>query len=87
MSGTYFGLSQDNNVRFMIYAVRLEVALRTQQYWNCLSGYEPKAQSDWDLEDHSCGCMRKTMLECESSDCSNELKDKFNTIPSMRKEK
>lgn len=55
MSGTCFGHNQDNGVRFMLYAIRLEAALRIQQYWNCLSGYEPNAQSDWDLEDHSSG--------------------------------
>jgi len=65
----------------------LEATLRTQQYWNYLRGYEPKVQSDWDLEDHSGGCMRKTMLQCESSDLYNWVKDKFCAIPKMRKEK
>jgi len=37
----------------MLSAVRLGAALRTRSHIVIvLSGYEPKAQSDWDLEDH-----------------------------------
>jgi len=55
----------------------------SKPYCNCLSGYEPKSQSDWDLEDHSGGCMRKTRLQCESSHRSNGVKDRFRAIPNM----
>ncbi|GAU17043.1 hypothetical protein TSUD_105420 [Trifolium subterraneum] len=48
----------------------------SKPYCNCLSGFEPKSQSDWDLEDHSGGCKRKTTLQCESSDHSNGVKDR-----------
>jgi len=37
----------------MFYAVRLGAAQRHQSHIVIvLSGYEPKTQSDWDLEDH-----------------------------------
>ncbi|CAL5200476.1 unnamed protein product [Lathyrus oleraceus] len=55
----------------------------SKPYCNCLDGFEPKSQSDWDLEDHSGGCMRKTRLQCESSDRSNGVKDGFRPIPNM----
>ncbi|WJX69150.1 non-specific serine/threonine protein kinase [Trifolium repens] len=55
----------------------------SKPYCNCLSGFEPKSQSDWDLEDHSGGCKRKTTLQCESSDHSNGEKDRFRAIPNM----
>ncbi|XP_045800644.1 G-type lectin S-receptor-like serine/threonine-protein kinase At2g19130 [Trifolium pratense] len=55
----------------------------SKPYCNCLSGFEPKSQSDWDLEDHSGGCKRKTTLQCESSDHSNRVKERFRAIPNM----
>ncbi|KAL5082105.1 hypothetical protein RYX36_010526 [Vicia faba] len=55
----------------------------SKPYCNCLSGFKPKSQSDWDLEDHSGGCMRKTRLQCESSGHSNGVKDRFLPIPNM----
>nr|QCF41183.1 G-type lectin S-receptor-like serine/threonine-protein kinase [Lens culinaris] len=55
----------------------------SKPYCNCLSGFEPKSPSDWDLEDHSGGCMRKTRLQCESSDRSNGVKDRFRPILNM----
>ncbi|XP_058779979.1 G-type lectin S-receptor-like serine/threonine-protein kinase At2g19130 [Vicia villosa] len=55
----------------------------SKPYCNCLSGFEPKSQSDWDLEDHSGGCIRKTRLQCESSDNSKGVKDRFRPIPNM----
>ncbi|XP_057455423.1 G-type lectin S-receptor-like serine/threonine-protein kinase At2g19130 [Lotus japonicus] len=54
-------------------------------YCSCLTGFGPKSQSDWDLEDHSGGCQRKTKLQCEDSNASkgNKDKDKFLAIPNM----
>ncbi|KAK7324757.1 hypothetical protein VNO77_28577 [Canavalia gladiata] len=52
-------------------------------YCNCLSGFEPKSQSDWDLQDHSGGCRRKTPLKCENSNLSNGDKVGFLQIPNM----
>ncbi|XP_027345479.1 G-type lectin S-receptor-like serine/threonine-protein kinase At2g19130 [Abrus precatorius] len=52
-------------------------------YCNCLTGYEPRSQSDWDLGDHSGGCVRKTKFQCETSNPSNKDKDRFLPIPNM----
>ncbi|KAK7257492.1 hypothetical protein RIF29_31511 [Crotalaria pallida] len=53
-------------------------------YCNCLSGYEPKSQSDWDLGDHSGGCLKKTKFQCETSNPSNGAKDRFQTLANMK---
>ncbi|KAK7272328.1 hypothetical protein RJT34_28847 [Clitoria ternatea] len=52
-------------------------------YCSCVSGFEPKSLSDWNLEDHSGGCQRKTKLQCENSNPSNGDKDRFLAIPNM----
>ncbi|XP_004487351.1 G-type lectin S-receptor-like serine/threonine-protein kinase At2g19130 [Cicer arietinum] len=52
-------------------------------YCNCLNGFEPKSQSDWDLGGHSGGCMRKTKLQCQSFNPSNGVKDRFRVISNM----
>lgn len=56
-------------------------------YCNCLSGFEPESQSDWDLEDHSRGCKRRTRLQCESEGSNQSkgttVKDRFRAIPNM----
>ncbi|XP_060192676.1 G-type lectin S-receptor-like serine/threonine-protein kinase At1g11330 [Lycium barbarum] len=33
----------------------------------CLQGYEPKFKLDWDNNDYSGGCVRKTPLQCGSN--------------------
>ncbi|KAK9077695.1 hypothetical protein SSX86_006032 [Deinandra increscens subsp. villosa] len=33
-------------------------------FCNCLTGFTPRSQSDWDLNDFSRGCVRKTDLQC-----------------------
>lgn len=48
-------------------------------YCHCLQGFEPNSTSQWNLNDYSGGCARKTKLECESS----SSKDKFLASPSM----
>ncbi|XP_061362375.1 G-type lectin S-receptor-like serine/threonine-protein kinase At2g19130 isoform X2 [Gastrolobium bilobum] len=52
-------------------------------FCNCLTGFQPKSQSDWDLGDHSGGCKRKTNLQCGNSNPSNRDKDRFLAIPNM----
>ncbi|CAI8616049.1 unnamed protein product [Vicia faba] len=47
---------------------------------NCLNGYEPKSQSDWDLGDYSKGCVKTNKFQCEvSPNPSNGAKDRFLT--------
>ncbi|KAK7263585.1 hypothetical protein RJT34_31177 [Clitoria ternatea] len=55
----------------------------SQPYCSCLSGYEPRSQSDWDLGDHSGGCLRKTKFQCEATSSSNKDKDRFLAMPNM----
>jgi len=50
---------------------------------NCLKGFEPKSLSDWNLEDYSGGCQRKTKLQCENSNASNRDKVGFQEIPNV----
>jgi len=52
-------------------------------YCNCLTGYEPKSQSDWNLTDYSGGCVRKTELRCDSPNSSSKDNDRFLPIPNM----
>lgn len=45
----------------------------------CIEGFEPKTQENWDLEDHTDGCMRKDPLKCESGG-----KDSFLVMPNVQ---
>ncbi|CAL0303928.1 unnamed protein product [Lupinus luteus] len=56
----------------------------SQPYCNCLSGYKPRSQSDWDLHDHSGGCVKETKFQCETSNPSNGAKDRFQTMLNMK---
>nr|XP_028952696.1 G-type lectin S-receptor-like serine/threonine-protein kinase At2g19130 [Malus domestica] len=47
----------------------------------CLEGFELQAPKDWDLEDHTEECVRKTLLECSASSGGN---DTFVVIPDLR---
>ncbi|XP_058759647.1 G-type lectin S-receptor-like serine/threonine-protein kinase At2g19130 [Vicia villosa] len=50
----------------------------SKPYCNCLNGYQPKSQSDWDLGDYSHGCVKTNKFQCElSSDPSIGTKDRF----------
>ncbi|GMN61225.1 hypothetical protein TIFTF001_030315 [Ficus carica] len=46
-------------------------------FCNCLKGFEPKSQTDWDLKDYSGGCIRKTKLQCGSENPANGKRDRF----------
>ncbi|KAM1358480.1 hypothetical protein TB2_045452 [Malus domestica] len=50
---------------------------------NCLNGFEPKAKRDWDLQDYSGGCKRKTDLHCENATSASGKLDRFLELPSM----
>ncbi|KAF5754509.1 putative protein kinase RLK-Pelle-SD-2b family [Helianthus annuus] len=36
-------------------------------FCNCLTGFKPKSENDWNQSDFSSGCVRKTDLECEDN--------------------
>ncbi|CAL5342625.1 unnamed protein product [Camellia sinensis] len=44
--------------------------------YTCIEGFEPRTQANWELGDHSCGCVRKLPLQCE-----NRGNDKFSMVP------
>ncbi|CAL9079075.1 unnamed protein product [Musa textilis] len=52
-------------------------------FCNCVKGFSPKSQSDWNLGDQSGGCVRDTPLACQSSSPNSE-KDKFLKMTNMR---
>ncbi|XP_057525661.1 G-type lectin S-receptor-like serine/threonine-protein kinase At2g19130 [Amaranthus tricolor] len=47
-------------------------------YCHCLHGFDPNSESEWNLNDYSGGCARKTKLSCETG----EDTDKFLVSPS-----
>ncbi|KAK7404946.1 hypothetical protein VNO78_06016 [Psophocarpus tetragonolobus] len=53
-------------------------------YCNCLTGYEPKSQSDWNLTDYSGGCVKNTQFQCEAPNSSNKEKDRFLPVLNMK---
>ncbi|GAV71177.1 Pkinase domain-containing protein/S_locus_glycop domain-containing protein/PAN_2 domain-containing protein [Cephalotus follicularis] len=52
-------------------------------FCNCLTGFEPESQQDWDLGDFSGGCKRKTNLQCGNSSLANAKSDRFLPYPNM----
>ncbi|KAJ4729939.1 Receptor-like kinase [Melia azedarach] len=51
--------------------------LRTEGFCTCLQGFEQKSMNDWNLEDYSGGCVRKTQLECKDNSLANGESHKF----------
>ncbi|XP_024021007.1 G-type lectin S-receptor-like serine/threonine-protein kinase At2g19130 [Morus notabilis] len=58
---------------------------KSELFCQCLRGFEPKSQHDWNLKEYSGGCIRKTKLQCANSsiDRANGGIDKFEEIPSV----
>ncbi|XP_022742648.1 G-type lectin S-receptor-like serine/threonine-protein kinase At2g19130 [Durio zibethinus] len=52
-------------------------------FCNCLTGFQSKSASDWNLSDYSGGCKRKTKLQCEDAILANGKSDKFLENPNM----
>ncbi|RWW03931.1 hypothetical protein GW17_00032877 [Ensete ventricosum] len=52
-------------------------------FCNCVKGFSPMSQSDWNLGDQSGGCVRDTPLPCQSRSPDSE-KDKFLKMTNMR---
>ncbi|KAF4382570.1 hypothetical protein F8388_015398 [Cannabis sativa] len=53
-------------------------------FCQCLKGFKPKSQNDWDLQDYSEGCVRKSELHCgNNTSLTNEKKDRFLELPSV----
>ncbi|XP_024020995.1 G-type lectin S-receptor-like serine/threonine-protein kinase At2g19130 [Morus notabilis] len=52
-------------------------------FCHCLTGFEPKMKSDWDLQDYSGGCTRKTKLQCGNDNPTNGERDGFRKTPNV----
>ncbi|KAL9453550.1 hypothetical protein AB3S75_009204 [Citrus x aurantiifolia] len=50
---------------------------QTERFCSCLKGFQQKSVSDWNLEDFSGGCVRKTPLQCENNSLANGKSDQF----------
>ncbi|XP_047335934.1 G-type lectin S-receptor-like serine/threonine-protein kinase At2g19130 [Impatiens glandulifera] len=56
----------------------------TQNFCNCLEGFHPKSQDDWDLNEFSGGCVRKFDLKCGNINNNNKRQDGFKLFTNMR---
>ncbi|XP_020259464.1 G-type lectin S-receptor-like serine/threonine-protein kinase At2g19130 [Asparagus officinalis] len=50
---------------------------------SCPSGFSPTSMRDWELEDWSSGCSRKTHLQCNDRNSTTGEKDGFLAIPNL----
>ncbi|XP_031250797.1 G-type lectin S-receptor-like serine/threonine-protein kinase At2g19130 [Pistacia vera] len=50
---------------------------QSQPFCSCLQGFQPKSEHDWNLQDYSGGCQRKSQLQCENSSLVNGKSDRF----------
>ncbi|KAF5741471.1 hypothetical protein HS088_TW10G00468 [Tripterygium wilfordii] len=50
----------------------------------CSTGFEPKSKTDWDLQDYSGGCERKTSLQSGSTSLANGKSDIFSVSPNVK---
>ncbi|ONI16934.1 hypothetical protein PRUPE_3G131100 [Prunus persica] len=48
---------------------------------DCLEGFQPKSPNDWELADHTDGCVRKVPLQCSAGNGGN---DTFVVVPDVR---
>ncbi|KAJ0053305.1 hypothetical protein Pint_02131 [Pistacia integerrima] len=49
----------------------------SQPFCGCLQGFQPSSEHDWNLQDYSGGCARKTQLQCQNNSVANGKKDNF----------
>ncbi|XP_016492886.1 G-type lectin S-receptor-like serine/threonine-protein kinase At4g03230 [Nicotiana tabacum] len=51
-------------------------------FCNCLTGFTPRSDADWDLNDHSGGCVRRLSLQCGTGKTKGSfLKNSEVTLP------
>lgn len=48
-------------------------------FCNCLTGFTPRSDTEWDLNDHSGGCVRKISLQC----ADGKIKGRFLMNPNV----
>ncbi|KAK4843652.1 hypothetical protein QYF36_011079 [Acer negundo] len=49
----------------------------TQPLCACLAGFKQNSEQDWNLQDYSGGCVRKTQLQCVNNSLTNGKSDQF----------
>ncbi|KAJ6827367.1 uncharacterized protein M6B38_368500 [Iris pallida] len=58
---------------------------QTLPFCTCLEGFAPSNSRDWELDNWSGGCTRRTRLQCGNSSSSvNEAKDEFSVISNVK---
>ncbi|MQM14831.1 hypothetical protein Taro_047767 [Colocasia esculenta] len=50
----------------------------------CMPGFNPRSMADWNLGDQTGGCVRKTPLQCASSNSATSDEDGFLAVPNMQ---
>ncbi|OMO62753.1 hypothetical protein CCACVL1_22655 [Corchorus capsularis] len=50
---------------------------KSTQFCNCLTGFQPASQKEWDQQLYSGGCVRQTKLQCENASVGNGRGDQF----------
>ncbi|TXG55285.1 hypothetical protein EZV62_020541 [Acer yangbiense] len=55
----------------------------TSPFCDCMNGFKPKLENDWNLEDYAGGCERKTQLQCGNNSLANGKSDRFLKSPNM----
>ncbi|KAK9007991.1 hypothetical protein V6N11_074898 [Hibiscus sabdariffa] len=48
-----------------------------QPFCNCLTGFQPTSQQNWDQQVYSGGCVRKTKLQCSNASVGAGRRDQF----------
>ncbi|XP_010518751.1 PREDICTED: G-type lectin S-receptor-like serine/threonine-protein kinase At2g19130 isoform X2 [Tarenaya hassleriana] len=56
---------------------------KSQPFCQCVHGFRPASQGDWDLKDYSGGCIRNTELQCLNA-TRNSRKNDFLPLQNMK---
>lgn len=51
---------------------------------NCLTGFQPRSDREWGLQQYSGGCVRQLPLQCRSNLTAEKEKDRFLLSPNMK---
>jgi hypothetical protein len=53
-------------------------------YCNCMEGFTITSPEDWELEDRTSGCSRKTPIDCISNKSTSHTTDVFYSVPCVK---
>ncbi|CAI9275583.1 unnamed protein product [Lactuca saligna] len=72
-----YSYHENANESYFIYSVQ-----SGSPFCNCLTGFNPRSESDWNHSDFSSGCVRKTDLQCgRSTEKQDFLKIMVKNLP------